>query len=218
MFPGTNDKTINSLIHTKFNKTDYATELGGVYLGYPNPDDPNALQFSLQTANQWMTFRLKNVYDGENYYIDNFAPNTNLSDSLLGEPTHTTELNKFIVNSSQKSNVGLCVYPYLNDRNQLQKQGDQVNGYVTLLAGETLSVPIMCHYRFDEQIEQQTYKKTISFDIRTSLYSDPLNYTVTLGACNTESVQEKIARAEKDRRLSKYDSIVSNSKYVVVTE
>lgn len=222
IFPGTEDQTINSLRYTKFDKLDYIDRIsagninieGGVYLGYPGNN--SSTEFKLQTANQWVTFRTNNVYDGHKYYGSSFSPTEEFSDSLLG--THINDFENFLVVNDAK-HTGLCLYPYLNDKHQLQKQGSLFNGSLILGAGESLSVPIMCHYRFmPSQSTQNTFIKYLSFDVRTSLYSDPLNYTVQICANNSESIQEKIARAEKDRMLSKYDFIVSNSKYVSTIE
>ena len=222
IFPGTNDITINAIKHSKFDKSDYAVntggEDGGVYLGFPSATDPTTTtDFQLQTANQWITFRLNNIYTGEEYYEKNFYPAGEKLDSHLAK--HKKYFEYFLLNqvpvagstTLKTGNPGLYVYPYLNDKQQLQKS----SSYITLLPEETLSVPIMCHYRFAQQDKDRVkYSKKISFDIRTSLYSDPLNYTVDICANNLESIQEKIIRAEKDRMLSKYDSIISNSKYI----
>ena len=41
-------------------------------------------------------------------------------------------------------------------------------------------------------------KKTLSFDLRTSLYNDPLNYTFTITAKNTTTVSDKLTLLNKN--------------------
>jgi hypothetical protein len=53
-------------------------------------------------------------------------------------------------------------------------------------------------------------EKTISFDLRNSLYGDPINYAFTIVGKNTASINDKLTLANK-RRL--WDRLITPLKY-----
>jgi len=203
LFPATNDLEISQITNTKFTKADYAVDSSnGIWLGWRGKNANNQIAeiFGLQTANQWATFRLNNVYSGEAYYSANGGITT--------EENPTTTPETYI--SSLTSNDGLIVYPYLSDEAALKIKGQDVYGNVTLAPGEALIIPIMAHYRVVGSATE--YTKTISFDLRTSLYNDPINYIMKIVAPKSDSQQSAVARANRSRLLNKSTLQVSSLK------
>jgi hypothetical protein len=146
---------------------------------------------SLQTPNQWLTFRIKDAYNGMDYYA---GGNQFEEDNKLSLDNDYQVLDQ---NGTQES---LTIYPYLSERSALQLDGDDVYGKLVLAPNEAVVVPMVIQYK----IEANKYKsKTISFDIRPSLFSDPTNYVVKFDGANADTIQQKSSRESNKRLLSR---------------
>ena len=77
---------------------------------------------------------------------------------------------------------------------------------MSIAPGEEIIVPMYCEYKLTKN-SNSTIKKTISFDIRTSLYHDPINYTFTVSAKNTTTVQDKVVIANRRKFSSPLSSL-----------
>jgi len=209
MFPGSKDTPIRKLTNPKYKLTDYVTSdatsgkldegtLGGVWLDYQgrvdgDPDKWTTLED--QKCNQWITFRRNNPYDNTAYYgwITDYKSGQ-LSDSQ--EYTLLTDPNK----------LGMTIYPYLADKTSLIIPGDSVYSKMTLSPTESLVIPLMAQYHLNNASGSSgvsTILKTMSFDIRTSLYNDPTNITIEFQANNTDSIRQKVAGAAKARLINR---------------
>ena len=70
---------------------------------------------------------------------------------------------------------------------------------MSIAPGESLHIPLIIQYYLSENMSIQ---KTLSFDLRTSLYSDPTNFTFTVQANYTDTVQEKTTKSTDIRQLT----------------
>lgn len=174
IFPGKRDTIINNTNSNK--KSDYCIGNNeGVYFTYLNaPTDASKL---LQTQNQFLTFRINDVWTDASYYSSNSNASTDVIQSSKTLPA-ITDITK---NS-------MVIYPCLNTKHGLCIDSDSQRSYLVINPGEEVVVPLYCEYIVP--VTNGSIKKTISFDLRTSLYNDPINYSVTIIAKNTASTQD----------------------------
>lgn len=212
MFPAISSLALNQLKPSKFKVADYcnvSNDNEGVVLGWQSVDSNqnNSTSFGLQTANQWLTFRINDLYTGTYFYDNSSSINNTFN------PLTIDQLRSQIADLEKVDSVGgMVVYPYLADENTLKIQGESLYDKVTLGPGESILVPIMIHYMFTSQDSNKQYNKTISFDIRTSLYEEPKNYIIKFVANNYDTIQERIAKAERSRLIDKSRS-AGSTKY-----
>jgi hypothetical protein len=94
------------------------------------------------------------------------------------------------------------MYPMLNSKNALAI--NENNGkYKTINPDSSIIVPIVFEYMVKDA--SSPIHKTMSFDLRTSLYNDPTNYTFTVTA--------KYQNTAIDKLLSNNVAIADNIKF-----
>ena len=200
MFPASENMEIGALKTSKFDIKDYTigsdnlqtTQNYGVYIYDPmflttGSGDEDGL--GLQTSNQIITFRVNNPYDGKDYYAtcndgnlktiiktDNKLPRNYIENSIAGVGC-----------------VGMSVYPYDTQENGLMMTFKEAKNYLLMNPGDEYVFPIMIRYNLSEN--NKSIQKTLSFDVRTSLYNDPSNYTFRILAKYTEDSQDKLVRS-----------------------
>ena len=167
IFPGPNDETINKLSNTKYSQRDYCGGNGeGVHMKFSKEEkdtENNSITSTLQLANQYITFRINNPYDGTPYYTTGATGGTDNQQSISGLPTLNGE--------------GAVVYPKLNEKTSLCLDNSNKMVYKVINPGESIIVPIYMEYCLKDTA---SINKTLSFDLRTSLYKDLNNYTFTV--------------------------------------
>ena len=84
----------------------------------------------------------------------------------------------------------MVIYPLVTSEYDLCINSDDTRSYMVINPGEYKNVPLMCSYKVSKN--NDSIEKTISFDLRTSLYGDPINYSFTVVAKNNASVQDKL--------------------------
>ena len=173
LFPGSRDKNINSSDVKKYSKDDYCSGETGVWLWIQDKND-----FKLQTQNQILTFRIKDTYTGNYYY----AGGDNFSTNLLS-------LDKAHQQLSDLSGAKMTMYPAINGEFSLCIDSDSSKSFITIAPHSEIVVPIMVEYYIPNQA---SITKTMSFDIRTSLYKDPTNYTFSVTTKNVATTQDKL--------------------------
>jgi hypothetical protein len=221
MFPGNRDITINDMKdgNCKFDRYDYImnsviadigsygsyrhdSNLCGVWMAY---QDGEGLSWEIQSANQWLTFRIRDAYNGTYFYSSkndvaySGGSNSSASDNIFDSPLLSARSNKTYWPTTYTPNRGMVIYPLLSDASALQLDGDSVYSRLTLAPGEAVVVPLNIDYK----VLSGTVKKTISFDLRPSLYNDPSTYVVEFNAFNVDTVQTKTARKSKKHLLSR---------------
>ena len=168
IFPGPNDETINKLSNTKYSQKDYCGGNGeGVHMKFSKEEkdtENNSITSTLQLANQYITFRINNPYDGVKYYDSVDDGSKNNLQNIKGLPA--------LVNKE-----GAVVYPKLNEKTSLCLDNSNKMVYKVINPGESIIVPIYMEYCLKGTA---SINKTLSFDLRTSLYKDLNNYTFTV--------------------------------------
>ena len=194
VFPGNRNIKINHTSSSVVRKADYCTGTNeGVWFKYKQGSNEN----KLQTQNQFITFRIKDAWTGEAYYKSTATVDShNIQDSTKVD----------VVTEAKKK--GLVIYPYVSTKHGLCIDSDDPRSYVVINPGEEIIVPMYCEYVLKDA--NTTIEKTISFDIRTSLYSDPVNYSFKVIGKNTASVQDRMLTSNRKRM---WDRLISPIKY-----
>lgn len=228
MFPGNKNITVLGNTQSKFENSDYITSniCVPIYLdSYENAsnniNDKNAISnFILQRQNQYMYFRLNNAFNGTMYYEEfNASDSVSLNKKLLG--------NKLAGNYDNSNNEienkealyidptlyddytdmrGMVVYPRIANIDDICISNEDNNMYKLLLPGETLQIPICVKFKLSSESSEQEVQKTISFDLRNSLYSDPLNYQINLKAKYSNNLENNTRKIKKVR----YNPVIIN--------
>lgn len=160
----------------------------------------NSSESTLQRGNQFITFRLNNPYDGQGYYgagdqstivegepsllsldkkymsVDDWFLSHSLFNTASGGDI--TVIKNEISQDLQSKNR-MWVYPQIKEEYDLSLPSNLVNEHFIIKPGQEILVPIVCEYYIKEN---ESINKTISFDLRTSLYNDPINYMVKIMA------------------------------------
>ena len=218
MFPGTDGDSINGLKNYKFPITEFYVSKDDNY-DPTDPTDVNTMKtysavwvnqidedgdrvFMQQTTNQIITFRTQNPWDGEYYYEYNTSPAAD------------TPYLPALLNSSELNLVGLLMYPYIVKKDGLQLTFKEASKYMVLNASDEIVIPIMVKYNMSGASDSDIYKKTMSFDIRTSLYNDPLTYSFSVSTPYQTKVEDKLVSSltkqfnNREIRDRRYTSIV----------
>ena len=217
IFPGDRDKEVYSLVNGKFNKNDYSFKNGeGVWVWYPSQDPKKDGEMALQRGNQFIYFRLNNAFDGTKYYAGESSSISNMfyyMNDVLSAEEGKVRCKDFANNNnniSTGSNFAF-MYPSIQDRYGLHLGSSVVNNHIVLNSGEEIIIPIVFEYSLKKPTNNEivSISKTMSFDLRHSLYADPVNYTFKVTAKYNESYQDKILASNK---TSMYKNWVNDGK------
>ena len=188
LFPGNRDISVNNTKTKVVSAEDYCGDgENGVWYKYISAKDENDSR--LQSQNQFITFRIKDAWTGNN--IENAS---------------TSKLPVL-------SGLGIIAYPYLNTKYGLCMDTNSVQSYIALNPGEELIVPIYCEYKLDSETTNEA-SKTMSFDIRTSLYKEHTTYSFNINVKNTNTVYDDLMIANKKQvqnrttTLNKYNQTI----------
>lgn len=191
LFPGNRNIKINNTTSSYFKKSDYCGDSNeGVWFKYQQ----GSLQNKLQTQNQFITFRTTDPWTGEKYY----KPNADAK----SEKVHDSKKIDVVTGND---NVAMVVYPYVSTKYGLCIDSDESKTYKTLNPGDQVVIPINCDYIVAKK--NATIKRTISFDLRTSLYKDPINYTFDVICKNVSTAHDKLSIINNKRLL---ETLTSN--------
>lgn len=189
LFPGNWDTPVNKLINYKFKKSDYDLTTSnnplGVWFEHPESEETLCSRCSdeiggkviqsLQGGNQFIYFRVNDLNTGEAYYgLDNL----NREERKDGDHT-TGQLSASVDSYSPDGSLYksiMYVYPKLSSRYGLCIENTNNENCLNLDPGAEIIIPIAV--RFYVNNDEITYMdRTISFDLYTSLYKDPINYS-----------------------------------------
>lgn len=178
-----------------------------------------------QRYNQFVNFRMKDIYTGAEYYHDYSGQPLTFDQSRLNGPNDSSILSVPDSWSEQSSAPAVgggkyycTMYPYIG-----QLSGvciDSQDSYRIIAPGETVSIPISFYYWFSPSLannEPDYMTRTLSFDIRTSLYHDPVTYKITVGAGKTASTDTTVRRDSRFDRVT-YSSQVVKSAYSKIND
>lgn len=208
LFPGSSQVELNSNTRSKFDITDYInpTSDQAPYWGMPNGLPKDCMK---PIQNQIIYFRMNNVYDGTPLYRSG---------------QQTCKVNDFICSENtvvlQPTPWGATLYPVyekLSNSNTNSVVSDlcvdpsSASSCKILQPGESIHVPLMFLYKLTNT--NNHIQKTMSFDLRTSLYSDPINFMFTVDASYSGTTGDKL---QQHTRKTKYNPVVVNTKSIQV--
>jgi len=190
MFPAGRDKFISGIstkTSTYFQSIlpEFVNGKNAVGILWPSSDDgggdPKYKMYEPR-GNQIITYRLTNPYtkdllNAENNEWDHWKTIHNeAGDAIAGYP-----LGTLWVQPMATTKFGMCF------------DSDAVNSNKVIAPGQSVSFPIAIDYKMDENIDNKaTATRTIGFNIRNSLYTDPLYYEVQLVAKYNQSLADAL--------------------------
>jgi hypothetical protein len=197
IFPGNISDSIKSDSPGRYNNTeDYVSKDNNtnVKICTGKTSDSGSIGIP-QYYNQYLYFRIKDAYSGVEYYNTTAAANEN-------DKLNSTDINYFNLSGC----VGAVLYPYPINKEDLTI-GEPGQLYRNLKPKESINLPLVFIYKLDDKTNK-SISKTISFDIRTSLYNEPTNYKVAIKANYDAQLEDKIKRAQNTN--STYRAVVIN--------
>ena len=179
LFPGRREVLINNSKCQVVDKSPYCngTDEGIIYKYKGNEGNGVGIYESLQTQNQFITFRMNDLWDGTDYYKPNAANSSNESNSLN-------------INELSNETVGMVAYPLLNTKYGLCINSDEVRTYKSLNPNEEVTIPIYCS--FVAKTDNSQITKTMSFDVRTNLHGDIDNYVFKIVGNNVSTIYDNM--------------------------
>lgn len=188
----------------------------GVWIGHMSTDvhnsddsDVDVNEFRPQTLNQFLTFRTIDAYmsvDGQSlagrsgeFYKE--STDTFEEGDIFKSPFLSADKAALVLRSvSGTVDKGMAMYPFLSSENGLSINASSINNsmYVQIPPGQNIVIPIMVEYNMDELNDETQYRKTMSFDLRTSLYQDPLTYTFTVVTSKKPTAQSSLIQSNRN--------------------
>ena len=170
----------------------------------------------LQTCNQFMYFRLNNPYDNTSYYFDS----TQIfdDDDELSLRKDAISIEDYVTTHGASNTKLAAMYPIVTNKESLLIGKDPApDAYMVISPESSIMVPIIFEYKLNPQAND-SISKTMSFDIRTSIYKDPINYTFRITAKSQATMQDKLTTTNRkktsgaysgdNQTLTKYNSTV----------
>ena len=180
MFPGNTNYNVAPNTRSKFEPLDYANTDGLAVWGYSDntdrftSEDLVANNLFKQHQNQLVYFRLNSPYDGTMYYGDPREIPTLMSDTDMLCGTGTPDKIR-----KSDNNVGASLNMVVSSIDSISTlEGSR---YGILGPGESLQIPLEFLYKTGTG-STSFIQKTISFDLWTSLFGEPANYTLSIRA------------------------------------
>lgn len=184
------------------------------------PNDENSPSaFLVQQQNQWIYFRISDIYNNATLYKNGEGiignPNFYTDEKLIGYYKNDYKITQDIANtiypeffpSAAAKNgfyAGMTAFPHVTDIKDICiTENDSIN-YKILYPGESLSIPITVMYSLSNSYKE--INKTMSFDLRNSLYNDPLNFKFELRAKYSNDLANNVRKNKKTR----YNPVVIN--------
>ena len=225
MYPGNHQEPISiSYRNSKFDVSDVFKYLGRVNNIESAMCVPvfveelniakDKVPFVPQYQNQWITFRLNSPFNGQEYYTTSDSKFTNKSNNLLWGGCYAsgsiglTDAKK-IYSYSKMTEDDIYMFPYITSSKDICITDSDTMNCKLLYPGEALEVKL--HVRFKLSLSESTsayrsLEKTMSFDLRNSLYSDPINFKFTVRAKYSNDLANNMKKVKKNR----YTPVVMN--------
>lgn len=195
MFPGAMSSNLTSIVKSRFDSKDYCVDtptmntngetiirdLRGVWMECFSKNNLNltndfiassqpAINLCNQHLNQFLYFRINDPNDGTEYYKSGAQWGIN---NVLSLDKPSMSSNNLI---KKNSDIGASLLPMLNDIKDITIPTG--TNKKVLKPGESVSIALDFRYLLSSvDAKNTTIEKTMSFDIRPSLYADPINYT-----------------------------------------
>lgn len=193
IFPGINSTAITENSGALINASAYVNTQDKVFMNFTD----NGIQE--QNYNQTIYFRILSKY-GNEHLVENSASMTSPAGaggdwSIIGNAGVVPYVDG---NTSPTSGLPdtyvATLYPYILDESALRISDGKT--FYELAPGESITIPMMFYYGFVGFTNSlpEAIVKTFSFDVRTSLYQDPVNYTCKIIANYQNKTYNKIIR------------------------
>lgn len=166
-------------------------------------------KFTPQVLNQWMYFTIDNIYNGEYFYKGEATKPDYMDKKMYGYCDSNYNITntmssiiypKFFSNDSSKienGGCGMCVFPHLSTIKDICiTEMDSVN-YKIVYPGDSIEIPLTVMFTLNETYDRVT--KTMSFNLRNSLFSDPINYKFDIIAKYSNDLSNNTRRVKKVR-------------------
>lgn len=207
MFPGNKTIYLNNVSNGKFNIYDYCFKesTSGVWL--KNQSGQNSSNAYLQSCNQFITFRVNDINTNEFYYVTGEVnPTSNFWNTNNKLSAHKSGMNLSYFTENTPNGCSLC--PYIKDRYSLCVDSSAAN-YTVINPTESIVIPLLFEYKLEKNSQ---ISKTMSFDLRTSLYKDPVNYNFTITAKYENHDLDNLANNNRKINNIKYNSTINKIK------
>ena len=201
MFPGSNSTNVTGNTKSKFNVEDYYKHVDGaepydlaVWMhsngtaGYSDTDidvigsigSEEVVNLFYQHQNQVVYFRLDNPYDGTMYYDNPLNPRNIFAEQNLLSGHCDADDYQYLRKKDDSDGASLiCTVSSIS--NIVTDNGSR---YTVLRPGDSIVIQLEFRYLLGEGTGRtmDRISKTVSFDFWTSLFGDPVNYTVEVTA------------------------------------
>ena len=169
-----------------------------------------------QSGNQFVYFRRSNPYNNaplgqtvlgyntqkeSRFEVNMFEQNAIFNSLSKSECTLKNRHDGIHIDAKSRDNIDdimndinndgiLFAGPYLNEVNKIHINSDNTNSYLTLGPGESVEVPVVIIYRASVNVQELSFN--MGFDIRNSLYNDPLYFQMTFNARYEQTASDMI--------------------------
>lgn len=145
--------------------------------------NPATLETSL--TNLLKLYRTDNLNFGGAYL-------TGLNNNVVWSPI---SLKSFSKSFPDRNPIGASLYPMVDDMSKIQIQGGGDGfEFKSLAPNESISVDLVFEYNLPDDTSDvpNSIEKTLSLDVRTSLYKDPINFEFTIQANKNYNINDEI--------------------------
>ena len=241
LFRGPGSQQFTHAIRGIGNITDYYTDLGSGLYATPYFYIVGESALKPQQMNQIVYFRAIDAYNANTVYYTNNMPTTGIdayntlsSNNILygfydesdsnfsivpGFVKYTgtedeTVTNRTPIVESISGNIGAMVYPIINSFDDISIPTNTNQNYFKLNEGEYIDIPINFDYSMGSGLGAAFISKTISFDIKYSLYQEANNYKIKFTASNFMSPQD-LSIQTTNANSSTYNSVIGGNQFSI---
>ena len=169
-------------------------------------------EIKAQLLSQILYFRINKPYDTGTYLVvQSNGSGTEMTTAKEAARTNnvvygdayanmnTMSLSKLIDANPGENILGATMFPQLFNYKDIQIQGSGDGfEYMSILPRESISFNIIFEYKLEEET-LESIQKTMSIDLRTSLYKDPINYEITIQANKDYNKNEELQISQTNR-------------------
>ena len=211
MFPGNSNTKLGSSLKGRYNIKDYcfSEDSAGVWIKNLGA---KSNQFFLQNCNQFVTFRVYDLYSGGALYSETvpkkFIENNAFGSNLLSRYKDCCSMSLIKENDQIKNIFGSTLLPCVKTVNSLNaNKSNSFISYYEIGPGQDVVIPLLFEYKLNNKTNYT--KKTMSFDLRTSLYQEPTNYTFSVMARYEDIEFDNLRRSKINTNAIKYNSTIT---------
>lgn len=183
--------------------SNYTTDAICVPIYVENTNYGNEYHFMPQVQNQWLYFRINDAYTNEGIYVNAFSleqykRNTNFGAS--NNKVITEGLAEVCNGKNLAAYKGMNIFAAINDLKDICISSIDNANYKIIYPGEALQISFVVQYSLSADVN--TVIKNFAFDIRNSLYNDPLNYKFSIKANYTNNQANNVLRTRRTRYVA----------------